>query len=218
MAEAKDDYLAKHKKMHDAAEVSFNTFKHHHHKAYAKSVDEHLTDEKGEVHYEWLDEGKKDGDKKISARDVRKSFKKEMRDFYVKKIEKKLNTEIKDEFARDSIAKVWYGVDMSIIDDHLNQYGSGFNWDFYKRNVVPRFENELEPQVYAPTTEHIDEEHTKRIAKDLGIENRLTSQLSVDESKALPKGWRSEGESISEDLLKRIVGKKLKPKDKKKKK
>ena len=61
-------------------------------------------------------------------------------------------------------------------------------------------------------------EHTKRIAKDLGIENRLTSQLSVDESKALLKGWRSEGESISEDLLKRIVGKKLKPKDKKKKK
>jgi hypothetical protein len=217
MAEAKDDYLAKHKKMHDAAEVSFDTFKHHHHQAYAKSVDEHLTDGKGKVHYEWLDEGKKDGDKKISARDLRKSFKTEMRDFYVKKIESQLKIKVEDEATRNSIAKVWYGVDMSVLDNAINQQGSKFNWDFYKGRVVPSFERELEPQVYAPSTEHINEDHTKKIAKELGIEDRLTSQLSVVESRELLKGWRSAGENLSEELLRGIVGNKLIPKKKKKK-
>lgn len=216
--EVKDDYLDKHKKLHDAAELSFNTFKHHHHKAYAQAIDEHLTDDNGEVHYEWLDEGKGDGDKKISAEQVRKSFKTEMRDFYVKKVEDKLGAEIKDELARNSITKAWYGVDMNVLDNALKQYGKDFTWDFYKGNVIPAFERELEPQVYAPSTEHISEEHTEGIAKELGIEDRLTSKLSVSEARDLLKDWRSGGERLSETALRRAVGSKLKPKEKKKKK
>jgi len=218
MAEEKADYLETHKKLQKGADVAFDTFQLHHRNAYNKAVEEHLMDKDGAVHYEWLDKGKGDGDDKVSASKLKKKFTKEMRDFYVKKVENKLDTKVKDDFTRNAIAKAWYGVDMGLLDEHIGKHGSKFKWELYQQATLPYFIREMKPQVYRPTTDHITEEDIPDLTKKLGLEGRLTSGLSLKQGRELLQAWSAGGEQLSEDALRETVGEIVQPKKEKKKK
>ena len=189
------EYMTKHKKVADHIDPALATATHHHKMAFGYAEKKVLMDEKGDIQYKFLDEGKKlkDG-KKFSAEEVQKQFRKEIGDYYEKNILnspkwKKVVDKL-DPADKPAFIKAITNYDDNLMKRIHEDYGGGANWTVYDQRVEPAFQQEKRKALEDKSTEHVTEEDLVDILKQAKVEthHKLTLTQGQDLLAALTRG------------------------------
>ncbi len=200
----KEDVLAIHEKRHTYAKKLSNTHNLHTSKAYNEAVEKHLMDKEGLVDFELLDKD-----------NIQKEFVKTMSDFYIKKIKDVHGLEAKNDFHKQVLMQAYMGTTPEELKRFVGQYGKQLDYDLFPR-VAATFNKRVHDNLYNVATEHFSDKDIKDVTKKLGLEDKLTQPLSIEEARTLLNAWRDHGQSLSESHLRELIGLKLKKEKKKK--
>ena len=178
------DYISKHEKMHKEADLLIDKISHSHSKAYNSAVDKHLTDEKGNVHYDRLDDVK-----------VQKAFAKSMSDHYIAmshqhfKVSKNLS-----ELEKDLLMKAYSGTTSAALEGLVKQLGKNLTLQDFLGHAAEAYTKPLRESLYATSGKHIDESHLEGILKYVGLDKKVDAgKITAEQGSNLLRTFHKEG-------------------------
>ncbi len=209
--EDKTPYITKHKKLYTHATQLHDTAVHTHQAAYQSAVNKHLVGDDGEVNFEKLDNLK-----------IQREFIDTMADTYISKAQQhfKISKDKKlDDLEKDMLMKAYAGVTRGTIKQYVNAHGKNFKHQQFNQ-FTQQYTRDLQQQLYASASAHIEEEHIPDIVKHVGLEAKLDGgKITVQEAAHLLETYQREGGITDNDLRQMIPNyqaKKPKPKEKSK--
>ncbi len=169
--------IEKAKAKHEAVDILIDTIEHEHQAAYTTAVDRLLKNEKGQIDYAKLKEGK-----------VQRKMAEEMTEHYLTKAKQRFGIDLNkklDEAEQSMLLSAYAGITKEELLTIIKERKHQFTHSEFK-NTVSQIKNRIDSRLRPSAYGHLDEEDKPAIIKHIGLEDMIDHEkITLQESVGL---------------------------------